>query len=837
MFNQIALKLRNGNFTTIFGFLLVVIIFAGVLISPLPESVTGAAKNGGAVFFVLIAIFLLPVFTSQGLLGELGSLVLTLILFAMPLSWLWQSGFSNGVLIGGLLPWSDARGYLWGAERLLNGANLTPWHMRRPIFTGFLAFIHALTQENLQVTLAILSFITALAVFLAVREVQRTEGPLVAVFIMLVMFLYYRLHISGITLSESLGLVFGSLGIGLLWRGVRNHHMKILWLGILTLSLALITRAGAFFVLPALILWGIWYYRGQSRISIKFLAIAFSAILVGFSLNYALGKMIGGSNGVPFGNFSWTLYGLVKGNKGWTAIFSDFPGVNLSYQEVYKLAWEVFRKNPKGLLIGIFGTYRDYFNPEYMGAFSFLRLNKAANIVMYILSSFGILWCVRNRRKAIYSMALAALAGILLSVPAVPPIDADSMRAYAATIPFTAVFAGLGLTFLLEVKNLRKERTLPEVTFSTRALLPVSVSLIFFSFLGPIGVKFLSDPKDNLASQSCPADSDLITIQVNRGSYINVVGNSTLAETYLPNIRIRDFKEWISGHTGYPELEQALKKIKAGQSVYVSLNHNDQKNIGDYSNLVYLIANTIPDQSNLGIYQYCATLSNSLALQGWRIYYSLSTEEQQSVSKLPVSFMQKYLWWGIVFVVFIIVFESSWKLFGPATIMLLQKTSKKRIILFCLSLIGLIPGILIYLHSSAILPLGWEYKQLDMTESYPIAGYSYQISVGTKWMTQTNTNPSRARLLEDGEQLAIPNANHSKIEEKGRGRYSLWKGYLYLSTSDNSDPRVNGRIYEILWPTQPPLIVAMGVLGLTLVVVILLVLQLKGFYLLLVKNA
>ena len=169
--------------------------------------------------------------------------------------------------------------------------------------------------------------------------------------------------------------------------------------------------------------------------------------------------------------------------------------------------------------------------------------------------------------------------------------------------------------------------------------------------------------------------------------------------------------------------------------------------------------------------------------------------------------------------------------------MLLQKTSKKRIILFCLSLIGLIPGILIYLHSSAILPLGWEYKQLDMTESYPIAGYSYQISVGTKWMTQTNTNPSRARLLEDGEQLAIPNANHSKIEEKGRGRYSLWKGYLYLSTSDNSDPRVNGRIYEILWPTQPPLIVAMGVLGLTLVVVILLVLQLKGFYLLLVKNA
>ncbi|HLA86609.1 MAG TPA: hypothetical protein VJL10_01175, partial [Anaerolineales bacterium] len=31
--------------------------------------------------------------------------------------------------------------------------------------------------------------------------------------------------------------------------------------------------------------------------------------------------------------------------------------------------------------------------------------------------------------------------------------------------------------------------------------------------------------------------------------------------------------------------------------------------------------------------------------------------------------------------------------------------------------------------------------------------------------------------------------------------FFVQSGYLYISTSDNSDPRINGRGYEIEWPT------------------------------------
>jgi hypothetical protein len=51
------------------------------------------------------------------------------------------------------------------------------------------------------------------------------------------------------------------------------------------------------------------------------------------------------------------------------------------------------------------------------------------------------------------------------------------------------------------------------------------------------------------------------------------------------------------------------------------------------------------------------------------------------------------------------------------------------------------------------------------------------------------------------------------IEDVGKGRYSHWiddekKVYVFFSTSDNSDPRKNGRVYSVTVPdrTEPPIL-------------------------------
>lgn len=53
-------------------------------------------------------------------------------------------------------------------------------------------------------------------------------------------------------------------------------------------------------------------------------------------------------------------------------------------------------------------------------------------------------------------------------------------------------------------------------------------------------------------------------------------------------------------------------------------------------------------------------------------------------------------------------------------------------------------------------------------------------------------------LLENGKKLPGPFlSSHKEIRELGAGRFSFWNGTVYFSTSDNSDPRSNGKIYTI----------------------------------------
>ncbi len=55
---------------------------------------------------------------------------------------------------------------------------------------------------------------------------------------------------------------------------------------------------------------------------------------------------------------------------------------------------------------------------------------------------------------------------------------------------------------------------------------------------------------------------------------------------------------------------------------------------------------------------------------------------------------------------------------------------------------------------------------------------------------------SKLQLYEDSKLLGPSHAVHTEIEQIGAGRYSHWKRYLYFSSSDGSDPNLNGRVYS-----------------------------------------
>ena len=72
-------------------------------------------------------------------------------------------------------------------------------------------------------------------------------------------------------------------------------------------------------------------------------------------------------------------------------------------------------------------------------------------------------------------------------------------------------------------------------------------------------------------------------------------------------------------------------------------------------------------------------------------------------------------------------------------------------------------------------------------------------------VSQFEDDPAAQRspliLYEDDKPLGPAHSPHEEVEHVGRGRYSHWKEIgILMSTSDNTDPNRNGRLYWIGLP-------------------------------------
>ena len=90
-----------------------------------------------------------------------------------------------------------------------------------------------------------------------------------------------------------------------------------------------------------------------------------------------------------------------------------------------------------------------------------------------------------------------------------------------------------------------------------------------------------------------------------------------------------------------------------------------------------------------------------------------------------------------------------------------------------------------------------------LTNIRPEIGYAFigPLRSGEKSADQ---HPSDASLLEDGVPLHGANSPHDDIRTIGAGRFSFWHSQVYFSASDNSDPRLNGRVYVAYWHRTLP---------------------------------
>jgi hypothetical protein len=584
-FNQILSFFPNQWAYSITIFTLGLLAYSAVLmIGSFPFMISVFSGVNSAYLLTTFSLLLYFVYRLSGWLGNLSSLVATLVLFALQLSAVWSSLISPSryFLLGGLLPISDASSYYQGARNLLEGGTLSVIASWRPIFSSTLAFLLGLTQQNLQVTLAIFVLINALACFLLAREVQQTHGTLSAVVSLSIIFLFYRYYI-GTTMTENLGIGLGTVGLAILWRGAAQKQINLSLLGIFILTLALNTRAGAFFILPALVVWGMLAFRGLSPFSTRFLLGSISVIFLGFMLNSIIFKIVGSTEAATNGNFAYTFYGMVVGSN-WATVIADYPYLeNLSdierTQAIYKLALEKLYNQPWRIIGNTMQFWRVFLINGLV--FTFIGSVKI-HLPLRLLSLFTLVQCYRQRWNLNHSVMIAFALGILISVPFIGPSPGvPPMRAYAATIPIISLFPALGLSFIAQKLPWNEFFPTPQLKKNQALLIVFGLILVFCSTLGPILTKILSHTPQ-FSQISCPSALEAIYFPFHNGTSLHLINDDTITRTYVPNIRISDFKSQLSklSETHLAGLTQEFVRLEANTTLTNTIDLQNGEVIG-----------------------------------------------------------------------------------------------------------------------------------------------------------------------------------------------------------------------------------------------------------------
>jgi hypothetical protein len=549
---------------------------------------------------------------------KIGSLFFVIGLFLLPLTWNWRGLVFDQKLFMGIFPLNDGIQYLTDANRLLSGLDFTIISTRRPIFTGFLAFLLWISGRDLQFALGILCIGTAISVYYLARETRETAGPLSAGVVLTLLFYCYSPYM-GRVYSENIGLSLGALGLALLMRGVRTKSLLNLAVGALGLSLALNARAGAFFILPAIIFWAAIQDR---KVDWKTAAVLTGAILAGFAINFFLVKAIGSSQGKSFSNFGYLLYGLAAGYKGWAYIYTVHPGVTDAGTFPYAL--ELIRQNPFNLVLGILLSFKDYLAPETMFQFMYFGPNqKLISYTLFGLTFVGLFRLWQYRKDSLWTLILALFVGNFLSVSFLPPID-DGVRAMTATIPVVTFVVGFALFQNYSVA--KQAETKKRVYVPTMYVLMLAIAFV----LGPLAVKTLSHPTTP-QKILCPENYEPISVYISKGNYINIVETGE-KYGFTPNLRRKDIISRFRAFTrntfppfleSFQEYYTLVKKLASGETILIGLNLQQLSLKDGPPQLIFLVTKTAQIKTFDGINDFCGSLASN-ALKNNFFYFDIS---------------------------------------------------------------------------------------------------------------------------------------------------------------------------------------------------------------------
>jgi hypothetical protein len=503
--------------------------------------------------------------------------IFALCLLVLLVSWT-NGGTQDYSAIGGLVPYNDAATYFEGAERLLQDGTLTSVAERRPLNAAFFAARLLVANENIYYAMILQAALVALALFLACREINRLQGTSVAVVFFAINFAFVNNCLPR-TMSESLGIGLGLIALTLYCSSIARRSKTEYAIATAVLTLALLARAGAMFALAASAVFALFFFTNSWKARCSAVALTLAAIAFGWLINATLVRMYG-TGGLFMSNFSYVIYGLSQGGRGWLQATKDFQ---LSGDEaqiaaiLYRKTFESILSNPLLMVVGLSRTLSLsllYFPPGLLrligeaidGGTPFSLIPSAlvtALLVPPLLYGTWRLWTQRPFvLDPIHWFFLFQLIGFIVSLPFFY-LD-GGIRLTAATFPFTAAAIALILAACKSVSVLLK--TVPTRSASYPAA-AIAVIIVVGSLVAP-QISWMRSSEPGTEPITCEQGDQQVRVLVGAGTaHVNILDGDI--KSVLPNIRRADFRVAESS-----EIREFWENLDLPATILIGLDHN-----------------------------------------------------------------------------------------------------------------------------------------------------------------------------------------------------------------------------------------------------------------------
>lgn len=364
----------------------------------------------------------------------------------------------SSFLVAGIIPRSDAwLHFVQAAEISLRGTTQVLFNGRF-LYPAFYSVILDVAGLNVFIANLLVSSLVMLGLAATVPMVARRIGFAGTAVYCLLFWLYFRAHGCGLLMTENLGLLLGVLGFGFLLVSVDTNKIWPVFVSLVFFGLGSAARPGALFILPALAVYAgvrVWIASpGRRGILAAAGAFVLGLIVVAgcFAANHLVMKSLSSGEGKAFGNFAFTLHGLLNDTK-WSTSAEEFQwDSSLVMQHNIRQ----MKESPACLVRGVMRAYGDLVRKGFLFRFGNERRFAYIGTAMFFLGLLGCRLWIPLRPDACW-IILMGLA-ILASIPFAPPWDAGE-RPYATTQPAQIFLASAGLAMLVALMSQLAGRT------------------------------------------------------------------------------------------------------------------------------------------------------------------------------------------------------------------------------------------------------------------------------------------------------------------------------------------------------------------------------------------